>query len=450
MYTLPNKLKLFAIILMVVGAVGIVSGFLATPSTTAEVKEMLKDSTHGGDHGTEATTAESHEVAEDSHNTEGHVEEGDNAHSEEAHLEHVMHQLQNRPWSSLYIASFLFFMIALGALAFYAIQIAAQAGWSPVLFRVMEGITAYLIPGGIIMLILLGLSSFNVNHLFVWADSDVVAHDKLLQGKSGWLNGVGVMIRAAIFLGGWILYRQFSLKYSRLQDDATDGKWFKRNFKISAAFLVFFIYTESIMSWDWLMSFDPHWFSTLYGWYVFSGMIVCAITTIALVTMVLKAQGYLEFVNDSHIHDLAKYMFGFSIFWTYLWFSQFMLIWYANIPEEVTYFVTRIEDYNLPFFGMVVMNFVFPILVLMNSDYKRVNWFVVMAGVVILLGHWLDLFVMVMPATVGTQWYIGIPEISSILFFFGLFVYVVFTALTKAPLLAKGNPFIKESKKFHY
>jgi hypothetical protein len=341
-------------------------------------------------------------------------------------------------------------MIALGALTFYALQIASQAGWSPLLFRVMEGITAYLIPGGIIMLILLGLSSFHINHLFVWADPEVVAHDKLIQGKSGWLNGWGVMIRAIIFLAGWVAYRHFVVKFSRKQDEATDRTWFKKSFKISAGYLVFFIYTESIMSWDWLMSFDPHWFSTLFGWYVFAGMIVCAVTTIALVTMVLKSQGYLEQVNDSHIHDLAKFMFGFSIFWTYLWFSQFMLIWYANIPEEVTYFVTRIEDFKLPFFGMVVMNFVFPILVLMNSDYKRVNWFVVMAGVVILIGHWLDLFVMVMPGTVGTSWYIGIPEISSVLFFFGLFVYVVFTALTKAPLLAKGNPFIKESKKFHY
>jgi len=341
-------------------------------------------------------------------------------------------------------------MISLGVLAFYAIQIASQAGWSPVLFRVMEGITSYLIPGGIIMLILLGLSAFNFNHLFVWADPEVIAHDKLLQGKSGWLNGWGVMIRAIIFLGGWIVYRQISLRYSRMQDDATDGKWFKKSFKISAGFLVFFIYTESVMSWDWLMSFDPHWFSTLYGWYVFAGMIVCGITTIALVTMVLKSQGYLEYVNDSHIHDLAKFMFGFSIFWTYLWFSQFMLIWYANIPEEVTYFVTRIEDFKLPFFGMVVMNFIFPILILMNSDYKRVNWFVVLAGIVILSGHYVDLFVMVMPATVGTSWYFGIPELSSVLFFLGLFIYVVFTALTKAPLLAKGNPFIKESKNFHY
>ena len=234
MYTLPNKLKLFAIIFMVVGAIGIVSGFLATPSTTAEVKEMLSES-HGDGHGEVAATTESHEVAGDTHNTEGHGEE---VHDDEAHLTHVMHQLQNRPWSSLYIASFLFFMISLGVLAFYAIQIASQAGWSPVLFRVMEGITAYLIPGGIIMLILLGLSSFNINHLFVWADPEVLAHDKLLQGKSGWLNGWGVMIRAIIFLGGWIAYRQYSLKLSRKQDDATDGKWFKKSFKVSAGFFL--------------------------------------------------------------------------------------------------------------------------------------------------------------------------------------------------------------------
>ena len=419
MYTLPSKLKLFAIVLMVIGALGIVTGFLTTPSNTAEVKEMMASS-HDDNHSAEATHNEGHDTVKNIHLDE----HSEIAHDDdEAHLEHILHQLQNRPWSSLYIACFLFFMISLGVLAFYAIQIASQAGWSPVLFRVMEGITSYIIPGGIIMLILIGLSAFHFNHLFVWADPEVVAHDKLIQGKSGWLNGWGVMIRAIIFLGGWIAYRQISLKFSRKQDEATDGKWFKKSFKVSAAFLVFFIYTESIMSWDWLMSFDPHWFSTLYGWYVFAGMIVCAVTTIALVTMILKSQGYLEYVNDSHIHDLAKYMFGFSIFWTYLWFSQFMLIWYANIPEEVTYFVTRIEDFKLPFFGMVVMNFVFPILVLMNSDYKRVNWFVVMAGVIILAGHYVDLFVMVMPATVGTSWYFGIPELSSVCIFLGT-VYI--------------------------
>lgn len=447
-YTLPNKLKLFAIILMVLGAVGIGAGFLSAPGSTAEVKQMM--AAHGDDHGEAAN--ESHDTIEDSHGDAAAHGASHDAADEQKHLEHTLHQLQNRPWSALYVACFFFFMIALGALAFYAVNFAAQAGWSPVLFRVMEAITAYLVPGGIIMFVLLGLSGFHINHLFVWADPEVVAHDVLLQGKAGWLNGTWMLIRAAIFLGGWITYRHFAVKFSRAGDTAKENDYsnFKKTFRISAGFLVFFLYTESMMSWDWIMSFDPHWFSTLFGWYVLAGMMVCAITTIALITIFLKSQGYLEIVNDSHIHDLAKFMFGFSIFWTYLWFSQFMLIWYANIPEEVTYFMTRIEDFNLPFFGMLAMNFLFPLLLLMNSDYKRVNWFVVLTGIVILVGHYIDIFVMVMPGTVGKSWFIGIPEIGSILFFLGLFILVVFTALTKAPLVLKNNPFMKESKNYHY
>jgi Ni/Fe-hydrogenase subunit HybB-like protein len=205
-----------------------------------------------------------------------------------------------------------------------------------------------------------------------------------------------------------------------------------------------------MMSWDWIMSIDPHWFSTLFGWYVFASMVVSGVTTIALITIYLKSKGFLEFVNDSHIHDLGKFMFGFSVFWTYLWFSQFMLIWYSNIPEEVTYFMTRIEDYNLPFFGMLVMNFIFPLLILINSDFKRTNYFVVMAGIVIILGHYIDIYNMIMPSAVGDQWYIGAPEIGGFLFFLGLFIFIVFKELTKSPLLAKGDPYIGESKRFHY
>ena len=204
------------------------------------------------------------------------------------------------------------------------------------------------------------------------------------------------------------------------------------------------------MSWDWIMSVDPHWYSTLFGWYVFASFFVSGITVITLITLYLKSKGLLEQVNKSHIHDLAKFMFGISIFWTYLWFSQFMLIWYSDIPEEVTYFITRIEHYNLPFFGMVAMNFLFPLLILMNADFKRLTWVIVMAGVVILAGHYLDFYNMIMPATVGDQWFIGVSEISSVLFFLGLFIFVVFTALTKAPLVSEGNPYIEESKHFHY
>ncbi len=452
MYTLSSKLKLFSIILVVVGAIGLTVGFLSAPSSIEEVKEMMAShDAHGSGHG-DSQAAEIHKG-----NTI-HAENGleKDHHSGDEHYKHVLHQLQNKPWAALYVAAFFFFMIALGVLAFYAIQFASQAGWSPVLFRVMEAITAYLVPGGIIMFVILTLSGFHMNHLFHWMDPDLIdpsseKYDALIAGKKGWLNSGWFLFRAAIFLLGWIGYRYLAVKFSRKQDeDSTGNKWYKKSFKWSAGFLVFFIYTESIMSWDWIMSFDPHWFSTLFGWYVFAGLFVSGITTIALITIYLKSKGYLEFVNNSHIHDLAKFMFGISIFWTYLWFSQFMLIWYSNIPEEVTYYITRIEDYKLPFFGMLVMNFIFPLLVLMNSDYKRINWFVVMAGIIILCGHYVDVFNMVMPATVGESWFIGITEISAVLLFLGLFLFVVFRALTKAPLLAKGNPYIEESKHFHY
>jgi hypothetical protein len=453
MYDFSKKLKLWAIGFMVVGALGIIAGFIATPSSVEEVKEMLAhDAAHGGGHG-------SYEVTTHDTNAHGDTAEQHNDHGADAdhEAEHILGQLKNKPWSALYVACFFFMMIALGTLAFYAVNRAAQAGWSPLLFRVMEGITSYLPVGLLFLLIILAISTVgHGNHLFAWmhADLDPTSpdYDKLIDGKKGWLNGGWFMVRAVIFSSLWVAYQIISKKLSRAQDTATDNSNFKKNFKLSAAFLVVFLYTESMMSWDWIMSIDPHWFSTLFGWYLFASMFVSGITVIALVTIFLKSGeiDYLPKVNNSHIHDLAKFMFGISIFWTYLWFSQFMLIWYADIPEEVTYYVTRIQDYNLPFFGMVALNFLFPMLVLMNSDFKRVNWFVVIAGVFILFGHYMDIYNMVMPGTVGTQWSIGLPEISSILFFLGLFIYVIFTALTKAPLEPKRNPFIHESEHFHY
>ena len=440
MYKISNGIKIFSFTLILLGGIGWGYSYMDSHKTIEQVKEMLMhESSHGSSHADQSEHME--QINEDHHN-DSHESSRD-----DEHAEHVMHQIHNRPYAALYVAAFFFMMISLGVLAFYAIQYASQAGWSPVLFRVMQAITYYLLPGA---LIVLAIAFFADKHLFIWMDPDVVAHDKLLQGKAGWLNKSAFLIRGLIFIGGWSLYRYFSRKFSLAQDLANDNKNFKRNFQISAGFLVFYIYTESMMSWDWVMSVDPHWFSTLFGWYVFASMVVSGITTIALMTIYLKSKGYMKFVNDSHLHDLAKYMFGFSVFWAYLWFSQFMLIWYANIPEEVTYFVTRIEDYTIPFFTMFALNFIFPFLVLMNSDYKRIPWFIVMAGMIILVGHYMDVYTMIMPATVGDRWDFGLPEISALALFTGLFIILVFYSLSKAPLLAKGNPFIKESENFHY
>ena len=451
MYTISNKLKTFSFILMIVGALGVGYGFMTSHKSFEEVETLLaEESHHGGGH----AVAASHDAhaSDSAHGAEAQAQVDE--HKE--HIEHVQHQIANRPWSALYVAAFFFMMIALGVLAFYAIQIASQAGWSPVLFRVMEGITSYVLPGALIVLAI-AVASGTIGHynIFIWMNPDLINpesehYDKLIAGKSSFLNITWFTIRGLIFIAGWSLYRHFSRKFSIAQDTAEDQSNFKKSFRIAAAFLVFFIYTESMMSWDWIMSVDPHWYSTLFGWYVFATMFVSGITVIALITIYLKSRNYLEFVNENHLHDVAKYMFAFSIFWTYLWFSQFMLIWYSNIPEEVTYFISRFQDYKFLFLGMVVLNFVFPILMLMNADYKRIPWFVIMTGLVILLGHYIDVFIMIMPATVGDRWFIGIPEISSILLFAGLFIFIVFTALTKAPLLVKGYPFRKESEHFHY
>ena len=480
MYTFSSKLKIFSFILMAFGAVAVIYGFLQVPKSAQEVEIMLKEA-HGA-HGHTAVAHNSHDnihkgevakvIIDSLHNTTtldslkvnesiavkaSHdiekelAAEIDNAKKEhEEHVNHIWHQLQNKPWASIYVACIFFMLISLGVLAFYAIQQAAQAGWSPILFRVMEGITSYLLPGSIIFFILLIFGVMHYHHLFIWMDEKVVEADHLIKAKSGYLNGTFFLIRALIFLLGWNFYRYISRKNALALEKTSDIKYYKSNFKWAAGFLVFFIITESIMSWDWIMSVDPHWYSTLFGWYVFASFFVSGVTTIALITIYLKSRGYLENVNTSHLHDLAKFMFGLSIFWTYLWFSQFMLIWYSNIPEEVTYFVTRIEHYKLPFFGMVVMNFLFPLFILINTDFKRLSWIVVMAGIVILLGHYLDFYNMIMPATVGESWSIGVSELGALSFFLGLFIFIVFSALTKVPLEPKGNPLIEESKHFHY
>lgn len=438
MYTFSGKLKTLSIVLMIIGALGIGYSFMSAPKTTQDVEKILEAEHAAHHHGA---------VAHDDH----HHDQVSHAEHQE-YVEHVLHQLSNKPWSALYVACLFFFLTSVGVLAFYAIQHASQAGWSPVVFRVMEGITAYMLPGAIILFVILLLSASHFNHIFVWMDADVVANDKVIQGKSSFLNIPFFLIRAAVFMAGWLLYRFVSRKYSLKQDNEPENAVLihKKLLKASAAFLVFFIVTESIAAWDWIMSVDPHWYSTLFGWYVFASFFVSGITVITLVTIYLKSKGLLEYVNKSHLHDLAKFMFAISIFWAYLWFSQFMLIWYSNIPEEVTYFIQRIEDYTLPFFGMMAINLIFPLVILMSADFKRVNWIVVFVGITILCGHYMDFFVMIMPATVGDQWSIGLPELSSIAFFLGLFIFVVFSALAKYPLLAKNNPLIEESKHFHY
>lgn len=447
MYTFPSKLKLFSIILVVIGLVGIVYGFLTVPKTVDEVQHIVVEQ--------QSKQSKGAEFIDRARGQEGYAEKalaeskdlGEAAHGAKSYDEHVLHQLKTRPWSATFVAGFFFMMLALGVLVFYAIQYAAKAGWSPGLYRIMEGITSYLLPSSIIVLLIVALAG---THFFPWMDKDIVAGDRLLQGKSGYLNFPFFLIRSIIYVAGWNLYRYVARRNSLNQAAADNYNPYRKNYNAAVIFLAFFIVSEAFMASDWFMSMTPHWHSTLFPWYVFASIFVSGITVLALVTIYLRSIGLVPFISDKHLHDLAKYIFAFSIFWTYLWFGQFMLIWYANIPEEVVYFVIRIQEYGLLFFGMLILNFVFPLLILMNSDFKRIPWFIVITGILVLIGHYIDVYLLIMPSTVGANYFFGIPEIGGILFFLGLFILIVGNALGKESLDPGNDPYIKESKNYHF
>ena len=426
MYQFTGNLKNIALAFMLIGAIGVAVGFYSNSTKKVE--------THAGPN-TELHSAKVSESA--TTNT-----------LELNHKDHAMQQSQNRPWAAFYVPLFFFFMIALGVFVFYATQVASSAGWSVVLFRVMEGLSASIVPIGILLFIFLVLSALGMNHLFPWMHAK---GDEIVEAKSFWLNIPGWLIRTFIYIVGFIVFRHFIIKKSVAQDTATNVEAHEKGFKLTILFIAFFMLSESAFSWDWIMSLDPHWFSTLFAWYIFASGIVSAVTVIALVAIYLKSKGYLEFVNKSHIHDVAKFMFGFSIFWTYLWFAQYMLIWYAHMPEETVYFVPRTTGvYKFIYFFMLILNFLFPLIVLMDRDWKRKNIFVIVVGLVVLAGHYLDFYLMVMPSAVGSQFGFGISEISSLLFFIGLFIYFGFTSLSKRPLLTSGNPYKDESLHHHF
>jgi hypothetical protein len=207
---------------------------------------------------------------------------------------------------------------------------------------------------------------------------------------------------------------------------------------------------SSTLSWDWIMSIDTHWFSTLFGWYVFSGMWVSCMIFTLVILLWLRSKGHFAEMNQSHVHDLAKWMFAISMLWSYLWFSQFMLIWYSDIPEEVTYFVTRFRDYKVPYLVMFFINFAVPFYVMIARDAKRNVSLILPVAVLIFVGHFVDVYLLVIPGTMFNHNVFGWMEVGMFLGFFGLFLFVTLTRLSKAPLIPVNHPFLQESKDLNF
>jgi hypothetical protein len=355
----------------------------------------------------------------------------------------------HRAWPNLLLNAFFFTAIALGALFFMAVQYAAEAGWSAAIKRPMEAVASYLPLGSLILGGVVILSAFHLNHIYHWADPEVAHHDEIIAGKTAFLNKWFFSIRTIVYLGGWLLFFRAFQKRSEAEAISYDTKNWKKTQSLAAWFLVFFAVTSSTSAWDWIMSIDTHWFSTLFGWYTFAGFFVSALTMITLLVLHLKNRGLLPEVNENHIHDLGKFMFAFSIFWTYLWFSQFMLIWYSNIPEEVTYFMDRFANYKFLFIFNLFLNFFFPFIVLMKRGAKRNYNLLFFVGIVILFGHWSDNFVMIMPGTVKEHWHFGWVELGTLAGFLGLFIFVVLNRLASRSVENKQHVFYPESVHHH-
>lgn len=400
-FTIPSKAKNLSIVLMIIGVLGIAYGFLT-------------------DHDTHGT----------------------------------------RQWANLLVNTYFFFGISVIGLFYIALAYAAEAAWSTVLKRIFEAVSTFLPIGGVLLLIIFLAGTFHLHHIYHWMDPELYnefmpdgtpnpKYDMIIANKEAYLNTPFFYIRSLLYIGVWVFFQRLFRKRS-LEEDLVGGLSFHRkNITSAAIFLVFFGFTSSTSAWDWIMSIDTHWFSTLFGWYIFSGMWVSSVIFMILLIMYLKNQGYLSFVNESHIHDMGKWMFAISFLWSYLWFSQFMLIWYANIPEEVTYYLSRFENYKFLFFFTFAINFILPMIILMSRQVKRTPFALIFVGIVIFIGHWLDTFLCVMPGTVNEKWHLGFAEIGTFLGFLGLFIFVVLTSLTKAPLLVKNHPFLDESLHQH-
>lgn len=350
----------------------------------------------------------------------------------------------SRFWANLLLNNYYFLALGLGGAFFVAVHALGESGWHTSIQRVPEAMSRFIPVAGVLMLITF---LFGIHDLYHWTHTE--HHDEILEGKSAYLNLPFFYIRFVIYFAVWTWLTYLLRKASIQMDTDADIKYFKRQRTLSGLFIVFFAVSSSTSSWDWLMSIDAHWFSTLYGWYAFSGLLVSAVAMIILLVIFLKKSGYMKHVNDEHMHDLGKYLFAFSILWMYLWFSQYILMWYSNIPEETVYFVVRLKDHSTLFYVNLIVNFLLPFLILMTRGAKRKDLITGCVAILVIAGHWVDYFLAIMPGVAGENTNIGFFEIGLTIGYLGLFLMVVLYGLTKASLIPENHPFYKESLEYH-
>ncbi|HEY9045444.1 MAG TPA: quinol:cytochrome C oxidoreductase [Ohtaekwangia sp.] len=412
---------------------------------------------HGGGHGHAAVAEASKLVA--SADQHGAASEG-HEHAAAGAEHHEKPYWVRRLFSTLWMNNVFFTGLGIIGLFFVAIQYAAQAGWSVGVKRIPLAMGRWIPIAGILMLVLWFITSHDIFH---WTHDYLYKEgpqfDKIINKKAPfffWPLAGGTfplfyIARMVIFFSLWY-YFFVQIRKNMLAEDleATNDYWYK-NRVVATVFLIFFGVSSSVSAWDWVMSIDTHWFSTMFGWYVFASWWVTGLATITLIVAHLKSAGYLKVVNSNHLHDLGKFCFAFSIFWTYIWFGQFLLIYYANIPEETVYFVERMKTspYSWIFYLNLIVNFVLPFLLLMTRDAKRQLSTLKLVCPIIIIGHWFDFFNMVTPGVMKNEGGIGFMEIGVALIFAAAYLLVVLSGLAKMPLFGKNDPMLQESLHHH-
>lgn len=381
----------------------------------------------------------------------------------------------SRFWSNFLHNSVFFTGVGFLALFILSAKLLAYSGWHTAFKRVWESFSLFIIVGLVLMLVVIAGLWGHLHHLYHWSDASEVAKDPLLQAKSGFLNPLMYTIFTILILGIWHLFAVKLRKLSTSQDENGSPMDFSFNKKMKmwgAIFLPVGGFTSAAVVWFWIMSVDSHWYSTLFAWYVTASWLVSLLALTIIFLIIMKGKGYFEMVTEEHLHDLGKYLFGFSIFWTYLWFSQYMLIWYGNVGEETVYYQTRIQEYPTMFYGNLLINFVLPFFVLMRNDTKRKVGTLMLASIALVFGHWIDFFQMIKPGVYHTAMEAaasasgeaahahahgfaagftipGLLEIGTFIGFLGLFFYYSFSRLEKAALVPQNDPYLQESYHHH-
>jgi len=351
----------------------------------------------------------------------------------------------HRTWANLLLNNYYFLSLAIGAAFFFSLQYITQSGWSAMFRRIPEALMSYIPYAAIIMVVMF----FGLHDIYHWSHEDAVAHDELLLHKSPFLNVPFFIIRMVIFFAAWIILTRYLRKLS-LQEDSLGGlAMFDKMEFWSKIFIFVLALTFSLASFDWIMSIDAHWYSTIFAFKNFAAAFYHGTSLIALIAIILHKKGYFKDMNEYHLLDFSRYMFGLSIIWGYLYFSQFALIWFGNIPEETIYYAKRWDNGWMIFFiANFVINWFIPFIGLLPQKLDKNINFVYFICILLLVGLYTDIFEQIMP-DVTTRPQFGLIEIGVFAGVAGLFLFAFSKALAKAPLIAKNHPYLEESIHHH-